>query len=57
MAAKPNSPKKLKLTDKAQSERFKNFAREVAADESGDTFDRVIKQLLPPKKRSKGAAK
>jgi hypothetical protein len=57
MASKPDSPKKPKLTDKVQSERFKNFAREVGADESGDTFDRVIKQLLPPKKRSKDAAK
>jgi hypothetical protein len=41
--------KKPKLTDKKQSERFKETAREIGADESGDAFNRVLDQLAPPK--------
>lgn len=38
-----------KLTDKKQSERFKETARELGADESSDALDRVLEQLAPPK--------
>jgi len=37
-----------KLKDKKQSERFKETARELGADQSGDAFDRVIKEMARP---------
>jgi hypothetical protein len=50
--AKAGVPKKAKqkpkLTDKEQSERFKQTARELGAEESGDAFARVIDRILPP---------
>jgi len=38
-----------KLTDKKQSERFKEAAREVGADESTDAFDRVLGEMARTK--------
>jgi hypothetical protein len=52
MAAKPKSPKKTKLTDKEQSERFKRIAKELGANEGAEAFDRAIRKSLPPKKPS-----
>ena len=34
-----------KLKDKRQSERFKEAARELGADKSSDTFDRIVEQM------------
>jgi hypothetical protein len=44
-----------KISDKRQSERFKETAREVGADEHTDTFDRIIAQMTTntPKKPDK----
>lgn len=42
--------RKPKISDKKQSERFKETAREVGADEASDSFDRVLGELA---KRSK----
>lgn len=51
--AKAGAPKKKKakpkLTDKEQSERFKETARELGADESGEGFARATRALLSPK--------
>jgi hypothetical protein len=38
-----------KIKDKRQSERFKEAARQLGADESADDFDRVLKELGTPK--------
>jgi hypothetical protein len=50
--AKAGTPKKKKakpkLTDKEQSERFKQTARELGADESGAEFDRAFKKIAKP---------
>ena len=54
MAKKAGVPKKQKakpkLTDKEQSERFKETARELGADESGKDFERAVGRILtrPP---------
>ena len=52
--AKAGTPKKKKakpkLTDKEQSERFKETARKLGADESTEALDRVLAQLAPPKR-------
>ena len=45
--------RKPKFTDKKQSERFKETARKVGADESSDAFDRAITQIMRPKPRDK----
>jgi hypothetical protein len=37
--------RKPKIKDKRQSERFKETAREVGADEGGDAFDRILKEM------------
>ena len=42
--------RKPKLTDKRQSERFKETAREVGADESSDAFDRIVKKMARTKR-------
>lgn len=36
-----------------QHERFKELAREVGADESGEKFERAFGKIVPPKKPSK----
>jgi hypothetical protein len=41
--------KKPKIKDKRQSERFKETAREVGADEPSDAFDRIIGAMAHPK--------
>jgi uncharacterized protein YgbK (DUF1537 family) len=41
--------RKPKLTDKRQSERFKEIAREVGADESSEAFERAMSKLVPPR--------
>jgi hypothetical protein len=33
-----------------QAERFKRAAREHEADESGETFERAFKKIVPPKR-------
>jgi hypothetical protein len=39
---------KPKLTDKEQSERFIETARELGADESVEAFERAFAQIVPP---------
>jgi hypothetical protein len=54
--AKAGAPKKKKakpkLTDKEQSERFKETAREIGVDESGKEFERAVGQITTPRKSS-----
>jgi hypothetical protein len=45
-AAKPPS---RKIEDKAQYERFREFAREHEADDSPEAFDRRFRKIVPPK--------
>lgn len=45
--------KKRELSDKEQSERFKETAREIGADESGSAFERAFKKLVPVKRPSR----
>ena len=53
MAKKAGVPKKAKpkpkLTDKEQSERFKETARELGVDESGERFEKAFKELVKPR--------
>lgn len=61
MAKKAGVPKKQKakpkLDDKEQSERFKQTARELGADESGEEFDRALDRIIKPEKGApKGVA-
>jgi hypothetical protein len=48
--AKAGAPKKAKprpkLTDKEQSERFKQTAREIGAEEDGHKFEKAFKSLV-----------
>ena len=48
--AKAGAPKKAKpkpkLTDKEQSERFKETARELGVDESGKEFEAVVRKIV-----------
>jgi hypothetical protein len=43
-----------KIKDKKQSERFKEAARELGADESSDAFERVVKEMAKPKGATDG---
>jgi hypothetical protein len=38
-----------KIADKAQYERFREFAREHDADDSPEAFDRHFRKIVPPK--------
>jgi hypothetical protein len=40
--------RKPKISDKKQSERFKETAQEVGADEPTDAFDRIIGEMGRP---------
>jgi hypothetical protein len=48
--AKAGTPKKKKakpkLTDKEQSERFKETARKLETDESGEEFEKAVSNIL-----------
>ena len=50
--AKAGTPKKEKakpkLTDKEQSERFKQAARELGVDESGEAFEKAFTSVTRP---------
>jgi len=45
-----------KISDKKQSERFKQTARAIGADQESETFDRIVKRLARAK-RSKPVKK
>jgi uncharacterized protein YgbK (DUF1537 family) len=53
MARKAGAAKKQKakpkLTDKEQSERFKQTARELGVDESGKHFEQAFSEIVKPK--------
>jgi hypothetical protein len=40
---------KPKISDKKQSERFKEAAREVGAEESSPVFDRIVEKMARAK--------
>lgn len=46
---KPSGKKAKRLSQKEQSERFKQTARELEVDESGNAFDAAINEILPPR--------
>lgn len=57
--AKAGTPKKKKakpkLSDKEQSERFKQAARELDVDESGKEFESALQRIMPkPHLRNSG---
>jgi hypothetical protein len=43
---KPTGKKAKKLTQKEQSERFIEAAREIEVDESDEAFDRALRRIL-----------
>ena len=45
--------RKPKIKDKRQSERFKETARELGADERSNAFDRIVDQLARTKPDNK----
>jgi hypothetical protein len=49
----PKRKSARKMTKAEQSERFKETARELGADESGEAFDNAIEQILPSIPRRK----
>jgi hypothetical protein len=42
---KPKGVKKEKLSQKEQSERFKETARELGVDETGEAFEKAFKKV------------
>ena len=42
-------PPSRKIEDKAQYERFREFAREVEADDDPEAFDRKFRKIVPPR--------
>ena len=56
--APKKKPAKPKLTDKEQSERFKQTARELGVDESGKAFEAALRRIMrDPLKRSEKSQK
>lgn len=56
--AKPKSKRKRSATtntDAEQSERFKQIARELGADESGKSFDKAFKKIITTAQPAKKA--
>jgi hypothetical protein len=56
-ARKPPGKKAKKLSQKEQSERFKEAARELGADESGEAFNRALDRIAPPRPGRRDQAK
>lgn len=55
MAQRPKAEPKRKSqknTDKNQSERFKETARILGADESGEEFERAVGKIILPMKKA-----
>jgi hypothetical protein len=48
---KPRRKPRRKMTKAEQSERFKETARKLGADESGEAFERAFQKIAPPKHR------
>jgi hypothetical protein len=46
---RPKQKPKPKFTDKKQSERFIEAARELGIENGGEIFDRVFTKVVPPK--------
>lgn len=49
MSKKEPKPKKKVKPSLTQKERFIEYAREVKADESGETFNKAMKKLVRPR--------
>lgn len=47
--AKPKPKPKAKFTDKAQSERFIEAARQLGIEETGEAFDKAFRKVTSPK--------
>ena len=45
-------PKRKKLTQKEQSERFRETARKLECDESEDALERAFEKIVTPKHRA-----
>lgn len=43
------APPSRKVEDKDQYERFREFAREVEADDDPEAFDEQFRKIVPPK--------
>ena len=43
------APPSRKIEDKEQYERFREFAREVEADDNPEAFDRKFRKIVPPR--------
>lgn len=39
------------LAQPSQRKRFEEMAREVGADETGESFERAFRKIVPPKRR------
>jgi hypothetical protein len=50
--AKPKP--KPKKRDPEQSRRFKEAARDLGVDESGEAFERAFKKIVPPRRPTAG---
>jgi hypothetical protein len=42
-------PPSRKIEDKEQYERFREFAREIEADDDPEAFDQRFRKIVPPK--------
>jgi hypothetical protein len=58
MDRKPKAASREKQADhaqvKSQTERFKETARKLGVDETGEALERAFKKIVPPKQRVKG---
>jgi hypothetical protein len=49
---KPKPKPTRKMTQAEQSERFKETARQLGADENGEAFERVFDRIVSPRPRT-----
>lgn len=49
MPTEPTQPKQPTDPNKAQLDRFKQTARELGCDETGEEFERAFAKAVPPK--------
>jgi hypothetical protein len=51
--AKAEKPKPKKKPDKDQAERFREAARQLSVDETGEAFEIAFRKIVPPRNKNR----
>ena len=55
-SVKPKPEAKVQKPEKPQIERFKEAARELGCDDTGELFERAFTKIVPPRRPKSGGS-